>query len=177
MEFSHRESLERVLKEIAEASIKDLSSCSPQLLQKVQDKVFRVIIYDQATENTSQSAITLNHQCNPQKRLKLIMRLQETSKKASDFSTSPLVTHSRITQGCIDAVNRHSIPDSFPEGFNENSKARGLIKNLLKQITYVLKFLEKNVEKILYNGICKSHEDSQIKDIGKIIKSIASDEL
>lgn len=177
MGFSHRESLERVLKEIAEAPIEDLSSCSPQLLQKVQDKVSRVIIYDQATESTSQSATIPGRQCDLQKRLKPTTRLRESPKTASDFSTSPPVTHPKTTQGCIDAVNRHPTPDPSPEGFDGNSKARGLVGNLLKQITYVPKFLEKDVEKILCDGIRKSHEDPRIEDIGKMVKPTASDEL
>ena len=51
--MSQRESLEKVLNEIAEAPVQDLSTCSSQLLQKVRDKVSIIISQDQATESAS----------------------------------------------------------------------------------------------------------------------------
>jgi hypothetical protein len=73
MELSKSQNLERSLQKIAETPIKDLSSCSSQLLQKVQDRVSKGIIYNQATASS------------------------RTLKLGSDFSTSLQATQSRDT--------------------------------------------------------------------------------
>ncbi len=67
MTLPHSQSLEDVLRVIAEAPIQDLISCSSQLLQDVRDKVFKAVPFDQETESTSQPAINQASQNFPSK--------------------------------------------------------------------------------------------------------------
>jgi hypothetical protein len=171
MGFSQRQSLEKVLNEIAEAPIQDLSSCSPQLLEKVRDKVSGIITRDQATESASQSAVTQARQCAPRKGT---ARPRET---VSDFSTSLPVTQPKTTQECADTVDGRPTPGPFPEEVDRNCKANGLVNSLLKKITHISKFLKRDVGKILRDGIRQSHEDPRIEDVGKVVKPTEFDEL
>jgi hypothetical protein len=167
MEFSRRQSLEKVLNKIAEASIQDLSSCSSQLLQKVRDKVSRIITRDQATESTSRSAITQARQWVPRKGTTTI----------SDFSTSQLVTQPKITQECADVADGGPTPVPPPERSDINDRASGFVDRVLQNITHISEFLKRDVETILRDGIRQSHEDPRIEDVGKMVETTELDEL
>jgi hypothetical protein len=161
MVFSHSQSLEGVLKVIAEAPIHELISFPSQLLQEVRDKLSRAILFDHETEISSESAVNQARQSFPQQR-----RFPKTT---TDFSISRQVPQPKPTPKCT--------PGPSAEGFDENGKANRLFTNLLEQITNVSRLLKKNAEEVLRDGIHQCHEDPRITDIGKMVNPTVSDEL
>lgn len=173
MAFSHSQSLERVLKVITEASIHDLISCSSQLLQEVRDKLSRAILFDQETESSSESAVNQARQSFPQK----VCKQRGLSKTITDFTISRQVPKPKPTPKCTVVCNGRPTLGPSAEGFDESGKANRLFTRLLEQITDVSRFLEKNAEEVLRNGIHQCHEDPRIADIGKMVSPTVSDEL
>ena len=175
MTISHSQSLEKVLKVIAEAPIQDLNSCSSLLLQEVRDKVCKAVLFDQATENISHFAINQACLYVPQRVCKQRTRLKKTP-TPTDISTSQII-QPKPTQECSVIYNQHPPPGPSAEVINENSKANRLFASLLDQITNASRLLENNVEEVLRNGTRQCHEDPRIEDIGKLVGPTVYDEL